>query len=104
MPDMPIRPSPALDTTGPPRPSVVVSITSAPYPRDGRGRDPGLMAPGGWSGGGWPPDGWSCGAGPAAAGRVGGRDFDCSGVVFAGQARDAAYGRARAMAHYAVIR
>ena len=31
MPDMPIRPSPARDTTGPPRPSVVVSITPAPY-------------------------------------------------------------------------
>src|ERR1700733_6110388 len=27
MPDIPIRPSPALDTTGPPRPSVVASIT-----------------------------------------------------------------------------
>src|SRR5580692_10331151 len=31
MPLMAIRPSPALDTTGPPRPSVVVSITAAPY-------------------------------------------------------------------------
>src|SRR5271170_7945193 len=31
MPDMPIRPRPARDTTGPPRPSVVVSITPAPY-------------------------------------------------------------------------
>src|ERR1017187_2914965 len=31
MPDMPIRPSPARDTTGPPRPSVVVSITTAAY-------------------------------------------------------------------------
>ena len=26
MPDMPIRPSPARDTTGPPRPSVVVCM------------------------------------------------------------------------------
>src|ERR1700722_7443537 len=31
MPDMPISPRPARDTTGPPRPSVVVSITPAPY-------------------------------------------------------------------------
>src|SRR5580693_6201260 len=31
MPLMAIRPSPALDTTGPPRPSVVVFITAAPY-------------------------------------------------------------------------
>src|SRR5579859_1214136 len=35
MPDMPISPRPARDTTGPPRPSVVVSITPAPY-RAGR--------------------------------------------------------------------
>src|ERR1035438_874950 len=40
MPDMPIRPSPALDTTGPPRPSVVVSITTAPYPRVSTARLP----------------------------------------------------------------
>src|SRR5579871_2140048 len=32
MPDMPSSPRPARDTTGPPRPSVVVSITPAPYP------------------------------------------------------------------------
>src|ERR1700691_2772877 len=31
MPLMAIRPSPALDTTGPPRPSVVVFITAARY-------------------------------------------------------------------------
>src|SRR5271169_3728262 len=37
MPDMPISPRPARDTTGPPRPSVVVSITPAPY-RSGPGR------------------------------------------------------------------
>src|SRR5579872_885999 len=37
MPDIPISPRPARDTTGPPRPSVVVSITPAPYrPRAGR--------------------------------------------------------------------
>jgi hypothetical protein len=42
MPDMAIRPSPARDTTGPPRPSVVVSITASTL----------LAAPaaaGGWS-------------------------------------------------------
>src|SRR5579872_6053867 len=31
MPDMLISPRPARDTAGPPRPSVVVSITPAPY-------------------------------------------------------------------------
>src|SRR5579859_3674907 len=41
MPDMPISPRPARDTTGPPRPSVVVSITPAPYrPRVCMGQAP----------------------------------------------------------------
>src|SRR5580692_4102909 len=43
MPDMLISPRPARDTTGPPRPSVVVFITPAPYrpgpDRYGRARD-----------------------------------------------------------------
>src|SRR5580693_7150713 len=44
MPDIPIRPSPALDTTGPPRPSVVVSIMSVdPRLPGGDPGSPGLL-------------------------------------------------------------